>query len=117
MHSQRDPAHPDHARSQEYLALLRAETDAKGRRLQVVEVPAPTVLKDEDGDWVDYSYINHYLCNGGVVLCAFDDPNDEIAAGIFRRQFPARTVTLVDARTIFAGGGGIHCITQQQPKV
>ncbi len=117
VHSQRDPAHPDHARSQEYLALLRAQTDAKGRRLQVVEVPAPTVLKDEDGDWVDYSYINHYLCNGGVVLCAFDDPNDEIAAGIFRRLFPARTVTLVDARTIFAGGGGIHCITQQQPKV
>ena len=31
--------------------------------------------------------------------------------------FPERTVTLVDARTIFAGGGGIHCITQQQPKV
>ena len=117
VHSQRDPAHPDHARSQEYLDLLRTETDAKGRRLEVVEIPAPTVLKDEDGDWVDYSYINHYLCNGGVVLCAFDDPGDEIAAGLFRRLFPERTVTLVDARTIFAGGGGIHCITQQQPKI
>ncbi|MFE0808236.1 agmatine/peptidylarginine deiminase [Streptomyces sp. NPDC058848] len=116
VHSQRDPGHPDHARSQMYLEILRGQTDARGRRLEVVEVPAPTVLKDEDGDWVDYSYINHYLCNGGVVLCAFDDPNDELAAGIFRRLFPERTVTLVDARTIFAGGGGIHCITQQEPK-
>ncbi|GHH15740.1 agmatine deiminase family protein [Streptomyces lanatus] len=115
-HSQPDPAHPDHEVTKEVIGLLRAQTDARGRRLEVVEVPAPTVL-EADGHWADYSYINHYLCNGGVVLCGFDDPRDEIAAGIFRRLFPKRTVTLVDARTIFAGGGGIHCITQQQPKI
>lgn len=97
--------------------MLRSRTDARGRPLEVVEVPAPTVVRDEDGHWVDYSYINHYVCNGGVVLCGFDDPRDEIAAGVFRRLYPERTVTLVDARTIFAGGGGIHCITQQQPRV
>lgn len=116
VHSQQDPAHPDHEVSKEIIGVLRGQTDARGRALQIVEVPAPTVLTDDEG-WVDYSYINHYLCNGGVVLCAFDDPRDEIAAGIFRRLFPERTVTLVDARTIFAGGGGIHCITQQQPKI
>ncbi|WP_406863327.1 agmatine deiminase family protein [Streptomyces sp. HUAS MG47] len=117
VHSQQDPAHPDYVRSKTYVDLLRGRTDAQGRPLEVIEVPAPTVLKDEEGDWVDYSYINHYLCNGGVVLCAFDDPHDEVAAEIFRRLFPERTVTLVDARPIFAGGGGIHCITQQQPAV
>ncbi|MET9690659.1 agmatine/peptidylarginine deiminase [Streptomyces sp. NPDC059752] len=116
VHTQPDPAHPDHERCKTIAAILRASTDARGRQLEVVEVPAPTVL-EEDGEWVDYSYINHYLCNGGVVLCAFDDPRDEEAAEIFRGLFPERTVTLVDARTIFAGGGGIHCITQQQPKV
>ncbi|WP_189389757.1 agmatine/peptidylarginine deiminase [Streptomyces sp. SDr-06] len=115
-HTQPDPAHPDHELCKENVALLRSQTDARGRSLDVVEIPAPTVVADEEG-WVDYSYINHYLCNGGVVLCAFDDPRDENAAGIFRRLFPDRTVTLVDARTIFAGGGGIHCITQQQPRV
>ncbi|MFF7872207.1 agmatine/peptidylarginine deiminase [Streptomyces qaidamensis] len=114
-HSQPDPAHPDHEVTREVIGLLKSQTDARGRRLEVVEVPAPTVL-EADGHWADYSYINHYLCNGGVVLCGFDDPRDEIAAGIFRRLFPERTVTLVDARTIFAGGGGIHCITQQQPR-
>ncbi|CAL9539797.1 agmatine deiminase family protein [Streptomyces sp. enrichment culture] len=115
-HTQPDPAHPDHEPCKEIVALLRSQTDARGRALEVVEVPAPTVLQ-EDGAWVDYSYINHYLCNGGVVLCAFGDPRDELAAGIFRRLFPDRTVTLVDARPVFANGGGIHCITQQQPKV
>ncbi|MFH8517971.1 agmatine/peptidylarginine deiminase [Streptomyces gelaticus] len=115
-HVQPDPAHPDHEITRETVRILREATDARGRSLNVVEVPAPTVLK-ADGEWVDYSYINHYLCNGGVVLCAFDDPRDKEAAEIFGELFPDRTVTLVDARTIFAGGGGIHCITQQQPKV
>ncbi|MER6333447.1 agmatine deiminase family protein [Streptomyces sp. NPDC001034] len=114
-HSQPDPAHPDHEVTQEVIGLLRSATDARGRALEVVEVPAPTVL-EADGHWADYSYINHYLCNDGVVLCAFDDPRDETAAGIFARLFPDRTVTPVDARRIFAAGGGIHCITQQQPR-
>jgi agmatine deiminase len=105
-----------HEVSKEIIGLLAAETDARGRRLEVVEVPAHTVL-EADGHWADYSYINHYLCNGGVVLCGFDDPRDELAAGIFRRLFLERTVTLVEARAIFAGVGGIHCIRQQQPKV
>ena len=116
VHTQPNPDHPDHAICNEIAKLLRSATDARGRQLEVVEVPAPTVI-EEDGALVDYSYINHYLCNDGVVLCGFDDPRDEHAAGIFRRLFPDRTVTLVDARTIFAAGGGIHCITQQQPKV
>ncbi|MET9295260.1 agmatine deiminase family protein [Streptomyces sp. NPDC003077] len=116
VHTQPDPGHPDHAVCAEIAELLRAATDARGRRLEVVEVPAPTVT-EVDGELVDYSYINHYLCNRGVVLCAFGDPRDERAAGIFRRLFPDRTVTLVDARTIFAAGGGIHCVTQQQPTV
>lgn len=114
-HVQPDPAHPDYEVTKEVVGLLKSATDARGRRLEVVEVLAPTVL-EADGHWADYSYINHYLCNGGVVLCAFDDPRDELAAGVFRRLFPERTVTLVDARTIFAGGGGIHCVTQQQPR-
>ncbi|MFF8814950.1 agmatine deiminase family protein [Streptomyces pactum] len=114
-HTQPDPSHPDHEVCRELVALLRGSTDARGRELTVVELPAPTVT-ETDGEPADLSYVNHYLCNGGVVLCAFGDPRDEHAAGIFRRLFPSRTVTLVDAREIFAAGGGIHCITQQQPR-
>ncbi|WP_230535392.1 agmatine deiminase family protein [Streptomyces albidoflavus] len=113
-HTQPDPAHPDHEVCKEITGVLRAARDAAGRPLEVVEVPAPTVL-EVDGEWADYSYINHYLCNGGVVLCAFDDPRDAEAAALFRRLFPDRTVVPVDARPVFAAGGGIHCITQQEP--
>ncbi|WAL71230.1 agmatine deiminase family protein [Kitasatospora sp. YST-16] len=116
VHSQPDPAHPDHAVCRELADLLRTATDARGRTLEVIELPAPTALFDEDGEPVDYSYINHYVANGAVILCAFDDPRDEQAKAILEKAYPGRTVELVDAREIFANGGGIHCITQQQPQ-
>jgi agmatine deiminase len=108
VHDQRDPAHPDFEVSREVRAVLEAEG------FEVVGVPAPDTLTDDEG-WVDYSYINHYVCNGAVILCAFGDPGDERAAAIIREAYPGREVVLVDARPIFARGGGIHCITQQQP--
>ena len=114
VHRQDDPRHPDYAVSREVRAVLEAAVDARGRRLRVVDLPAPTVLEDDEG-WVDWSYVNHYVVNGGVVLCAFDDPNDEVAAAVLREAYPDRTVELVDARDVFAFGGGIHCTTQQQP--
>lgn len=107
-HDQRNPEHPDYAVSQEVRTILEAEG------FGVIAVPAPETLRDEEG-FVDYSYINHYVCNGAVILCGFNDPNDEVAKGILGKAYPGRTIELVDARALFARGGGIHCITQQQP--
>ena len=107
-HDQRNPEHPDFGVS----AVVRDLLVAEG--FDVIPVPAPIVLTDDEGP-VDYSYINHYVVNGAVILCGFDDPNDEVAKGILEKAYPGRTVELIDARPFFARGGGIHCITQQQP--
>lgn len=115
-HVQRDRSHPDFEVSRENLRVLRESTDATGRRLEVIEVPAPRTTH-ADGDIVDWSYLNHYVCNGAVVLCAFDDPHDDEVASLIADAYPGREVVLHDARDIFAVGGGIHCITQQQPAV
>lgn len=114
VHSQQNETHPDFTVTRDIIRLLSAETDAAGRRLEVIEVPAPTVLRDGEG-WVDYSYINHVLVNGGVIACAFGDERDVRAVEILREAYPGREVVSVDARPLFARGGGIHCITQQQP--
>ncbi|WP_230975930.1 agmatine/peptidylarginine deiminase [Gulosibacter hominis] len=115
VHDQRDRAHPDHLVSEQLQATLRDAVDARGERLEVIPVPAPKTLRDHHG-WVDWSYINHYVCNGAVILCAFDDEHDAVAAEILQRCYPDHVIELVDARDIFAFGGGIHCITQQQPR-
>ena len=111
VHDQLNQEHPDYWISQEVKRVLEEYPD-----LTVVSVPAPEVLEDDEG-WVDYSYINHYVCNGGVILCAFNDPVDGKAKKILEKAYPGREVVLVDARPLFARGGGIHCITQQQPAV
>jgi len=109
VHDQQDESHPDFSVSHEVLNKLQDETNA-----QVIKVPAPKQLKDSEG-FVDYSYINHYILNDAVLLCAFDDPNDQVAKGILEDVYPGREIRLIDARPIFDRGGGIHCITQQQP--
>lgn len=114
LHDQRDPRHPDHRVSALLRAEIRAATDAQGRALEIIELPAPSVLRDADG-WVDYNYVNHVAVNGGVIACSFADPQDAAAADTLAAAYPGRDVVAVDARAIFALGGGIHCITQQQP--
>jgi agmatine deiminase len=110
VHVQENPEHPDFEVSQEVLA-----TFAEHPELTVIPVAAPQVLRDDEG-FVDYSYINHYIVNGAVILCGFDDPNDQRAVETLAEAYPGREIVLVDARELFARGGGIHCITQQQPK-
>ena len=110
VHVQEDPQHPDFEVSKEVLA-----TFAEHPELTVVPVAAPQVLRDEEG-FVDYSYINHYVVNGAVILCGFDDVNDHRAVATLQSVYPDHEIVLVDARELFARGGGIHCITQQQPK-
>jgi agmatine deiminase len=108
-HDQQDPSHPDYEVSKEVKATLESAGD-----FEVIGMPAPTILRDEEG-FVDYSYINHYIVNGAVILCSFNDPNDLVAQAILEKVYPGREIVLIDAKEIFARGGGIHCITQQQP--
>ena len=52
-----------------------------------------------------------------MILCGFgEEEADTRAAQIMAEAYPGRRVVLVDARPLFARGGGIHCITQQQPE-
>ncbi|MFS0895527.1 agmatine deiminase family protein [Microbacterium sp. 179-I 3D3 NHS] len=117
LHEQQNPEHPDHAVSRELRAHLEHERDAAGRRFEVVGLPAPATLRDAEG-FVDWSYVNHLVTNDGVVACGFgDEKADAGAREILADAYPGRRVVTVDARPLFDRGGGIHCITQQQPRL
>lgn len=117
LHSQQNPEHPDFEVSREIRAVLEASTDAAGRTFEVIDIAAPETLRDEEG-FVDYSYVNHLVVNGGVIACGFGEERADAAAReVLEAAYPGRRAVTVDSRPIFARGGGIHCITQQQPTV
>jgi agmatine deiminase len=98
------------------LSRLRAARDAKGRQLEVIEIPQPAPRHREDGQRLPASYINFYLANDAVIVPIFDDPNDGAAFHAIQAAFPERQIVEIDVGDLIHGGGGIHCITQQQPR-
>jgi agmatine deiminase len=121
-----------HGLLQVNLRCLQEATDAKGRRLRVHTLPMPAVMRFSTeeaegrdlsegvisrhaGDEIPASYINFLVVNGGVILPVFHDPNDAVVKATLEGLFPERTVVTVEGREIALGGGGVHCITQQQP--
>jgi agmatine deiminase len=101
---------------QDNLDRLKSARDAAGRELEVIPLRQPA-RRDENGVRLTLSYTNLYIANGGVVMPAFEDAADDEAFRTIRKLFPDRTVIQIPALDIVRGGGGIHCITQQQPIV
>jgi len=111
-------SHPDYIPVQDALQRLTAVRDAEGRPLEIVELPQPKKQRlSWAGQLLSASYVNFYLVNGALIMPAFDDPNDEAARTILAQCFPGRDIMQIDALDIVQGGGGIHCITQQEPAV
>jgi len=103
--------------SRRCLEILRTETDAAGRTMEIVEIPAPEERKHK-GVALTLSYINYALVNGGLILPVFggsSSRSDARAAGILSEIFPDRKIRTVDGLPIIKGGGNVHCITQQFP--
>lgn len=123
---------PQYEISQDAYQRLSAATDARGRKLEVVRIhiPDPVLIAPDEaagvdsvrgtlprtaGDRLAASYVNYYVCNGGVVVPTFNDPHDQPALETLAKLYPERRVVSVPAREILLGGGNIHCVTQQQP--
>ena len=94
---------------------LELATDARGRRLEIVDLVCDHAEIGHQGELFCSSYINFYLPNNGLVMPSYGVAADAQIAGQLARIFPGRKLVAVDLNTIAPGGGGIHCITQQQP--
>jgi agmatine deiminase len=93
---------------------LEEATDARGRRLQIISMDDAHEVQTPHRMFCR-SYVNFYLANGGVVMPSYGIPADARARAVIRAAFPDREVVQVDITHLASGGGGIHCVTQQQP--
>lgn len=110
----KDPEDPRYEILQENRRALDGATDARGRPIEIVPIEEAWEAEPEGSSYC-ISYINFYLANGAVVMPQYDVPGDARALAVVQRAFPDRDVIQVDIKKIAIGGGGIHCITQQQP--
>ena len=110
-----DPADLNYRPTQENLERLRGMTDARGRRLEVVELPMPSPIVFR-GQRLPASYANFYIGTEKVLVPTFNDPSDRLALGILAELFPNRQVVGIHAVDLVWGLGTLHCMTQQQPR-
>jgi agmatine deiminase len=111
-----DPADPRYSIMAENRKTLELETDARGRHFDLIpiaEAPRSAVPAGENA--YCRSYVNFYVANGGIVAPEYGIPEDAAVHETLRLAYPDREIAMVPLRDLFRGGGGIHCITQQEP--
>ncbi|WP_418790883.1 agmatine deiminase family protein [Phosphitispora sp. TUW77] len=112
-----DPNDSNYATTRENLGVLQKSADARGRSLEIIQIPQPVPEYYMDKR-LTLSYINFYFVNGGIILPVFGGKSaetDKIAEQIFRDIFPERKVITIDGIPLVKEGGNVHCITQQMP--
>lgn len=105
---------PRYDNMQANLDALRNATDSAGRQIQV-EVIEEAYEAERRGEIFASSYINYYIANGAIVMPSFGIDRDADARSLLAGLYADREIVQVNITDIAIGGGGIHCITQQQP--
>lgn len=107
LHSTDDQNDPNYAICRDAKRRLSKTRDARGRRLEVVDLPLTSA---------SIAHMNFYIANGCVLVpTAGSMREDARPMAILRELFPKRDVVGVDGTVLAEGGGGIHCITMQVP--
>ena len=100
---------PNYKICQNAKRCLQESRDANGRTFEVVDLP---LTSDEVG------HMNFYVGNGCVLVPITGRHREDFEPmGILRDIFPKHEVIGIDGTALGQGGGGIHCITQQVPKI
>ncbi|WP_019294429.1 MULTISPECIES: agmatine deiminase family protein [unclassified Leisingera] len=110
-----DPSNPNYQLCQENLRRLKDATDAKGRKLEVIEMPRLPYTDPAHGEPMPVPYVNAYAVNNALITPMLGGADDDQARAELEGLFPGRRIVGVDSTFIALDGGGIGCITQQQP--
>lgn len=100
------------------MTKLYNATQKNGTSYEFVKVPLTKydVITTYGKNVGKASYINYYIANNCVLVPNYNDPNDTVANRMIQQLYPDKKVIGIDCRNLFANGGMVHCVTQQQPK-
>ncbi len=107
-----DPHYTDLLQMARDIAELRT---LDGNLYRLFPLPWPKPVIDE-GRRLAASYANFLIVNGAVLMPAYDDPADTVAASVLARAFPDREIVPVPCRPLIWQNGSLHCLTMQLPE-
>ena len=91
-----------------------AEGPLKGYEFHALPVPGPIFV---DGAMASASYVNYLILNEAVIVPSFGQAKDKEALSIIKSCFPDREVMGFNCVEIILEGGGLHCMSLNQPLV
>ncbi|WP_289159067.1 agmatine deiminase family protein [uncultured Muribaculum sp.] len=87
-----------------------------GAPYNLIELPMPDAIYDEDGERLPATYANFLVMNKSVLLPVYGQPmNDELAAQMLKISFPDHEIRKIDCRPLIKQHGSLHCVTMQIP--
>jgi agmatine deiminase len=111
-----DPSDARYAIMAENRKALTLARDAKGRSFELVPIAeAPRFVAAGKAEGYCRSYVNFYIANGAVIAPAYGIAEDARVFDTLSELYSRRQIVMLPLDDLFRGGGGIHCITQQEP--
>lgn len=110
-----DPADAHYAELQAMAAEIAALRAVDGQPYRLFALPWARPVLDQ-GRRLAASYANFLIINGAVLMPAYGDRADEMAAGVLALAFPEREIVPIDCRALIWQNGSLHCVTMQLPE-
>lgn len=96
---------------------LTTLTTADGAPYNLIGLPLPDPIFDEDGEQLPATYANFLILNKAILLPVYNQPQkDKLAAQMLRIAFPDHEIVTVDCRALIRQHGSLHCVSMQFPK-
>lgn len=112
-----DPHDEQHAQLCLMEEELKTFTNAQGEAFNLVPLPCPRPIFDEDQLRLPATYANFLITNTQVLVPTYCQPdNDQQAIDVISKVFTNRSVVGIDCNALIKQHGSLHCITMQIPK-
>lgn len=105
----------------EELLKMRAQLTmfrtAEGNPFNLIELPLPDAIYDEEGQRLPATYANYLVANNVIFMPTYQQPqNDMLAMQTVKVAFPGSKVVGIDCTTLIKQHGSLHCATMQIPE-
>jgi agmatine deiminase len=107
-----DSHYPELAKMKAQLETFR---DRQGKPYQLVPLPLPAPICNDEGDRLPATHANFLIINGAVLVPIYDDPSDAISLENLRGCFPDREIVAINCNPLIQQYGSLHCVTMQLP--